>query len=280
MHLSLRKRNKQSGMRVLGISLFVTALLCCISGCTVLNPQTWTRPKDYLYDKELSSTYDRTIIKKSFTLDVLPRMQKSETELLSLSDSVAASLGSDEDGYKTWFTLIAFHEYELSVVRKYFFVVDEQVEKRFTQDRGLRLDCQMLFTQNELDEISASKEAKELALLRRVFANLESDAAKLGGDAETPGQNNKMLDISVLLIKQVFDTVLRDLDRSPVLAARISDPNGVDFDHLNFGRGKIRVQAEGNTAVVKIRLGALLSTFYELEQTAVVESAAQPARPD
>jgi len=278
MHLSLRVRNKQSGMRVLCLSLFVTALLCSVGGCSLSNLQSWTLPKDHLYDKELSATYDQTKIRKSSSLDVLPRIGESETELISQSDSVVASLGRDEDGYKTWFTLIAFHEHELSVVRKYFFVVDEKVEKRFTQDRGLRLDCEILFNKNELDEISASREAKELALLRRVFANLESDVAGLGGDAETPGQNSKMLDINVLLIKQVFETILRGLEKSPVLATRISDPNGIDFDHINFGKGKFRVWPEGDIAVIKIRIGALLPTFYELPKVAVPGRPAQPAK--
>lgn len=267
MHSTLIVRSKQSGARALCLSLIAAGLLCCVGGCALSYPQAWMQPKDQLYDKELSAVYDQTIIKKSLTLDVLPRIE-SKTELLSQSDSVVASLGRSGDDYKTWFTLIAFHEHELSVVRKYFFVVDEKVEKMFTQGRGLRFDCEMLLDNEALDEIRAANELKQIALLSRLLANLDSDVAGLGGDADTPGQDNKMLDVNVLLIKQVFETILRGLDRSPVLATRISDPDGIEFDHINFGRGKIRVWAEGNIAVVKVRIGALVPTFHELPEVA------------
>jgi hypothetical protein len=77
---------------------------------------------------------------------------------------------------------------------------------------------------------------------------------------------------------QIFDTILRGLDRSPVLATRISDPDGIEFDHINFGKGKIRVWAEGNIAVVKVRIGALVPTFYELPEVAIAEPVTQPAQ--
>lgn len=267
MHSRLKVRSKQSGARALCLSLIASALLCCVGGCSLSYPHTWIQPKDRIYDKDLSAVYDQSTIKKSLTLDVLPKIE-SETELLSQSDSVVASLGRGGDGYKTWFTLITFHEFELSVIRKYFFVVDEEVEQMFRKGRGLRFDCEMLLDNKALEEIRAAKELRQIAVLRRVFANLDSDVAELGGDADTPSQNNKMLDISVLLIKQIFDTILRGLDRSPVLATRISDPEGIEFDHINFGRGKIRVWAEGDIAVVKIRIGALLPTFHELQEAA------------
>jgi hypothetical protein len=229
-----------------------------------------------LYDKDLSAAYDQTEIKKSLTLDVLPKMGRSKDELLSQSESVVASLGQGKDGYKTWFTMVAFHEYELSVVRKYFFVVDERVHNR--AKRGLRFDCETLLDKEKLDNIRAAKGARQVVVLKNVLDNLQKDATGLAGDVNAPGQDNRMLDVSVMLVKQVFETALLDLDRSPALATKLSDPNGVQFDHLNFGAGKIRVQAEGNTVIVKIRLGALLPTFDELQEMGTVEQVAQPAK--
>jgi len=115
-------------------------------------------------------------------------------------------------------------------------------------------------------------------VLKNVLDNLQKDAAELVGDVNAPGQDNRMLDVSVMLIKQVFETALLDLDGSPVSATKLSDPNGVEFDHLNFGAGRIRVQAEGNTVIVRIRLGALLPTFDELQEMGPVEQVAQPAK--
>jgi hypothetical protein len=272
----LRVGSRQYKDAAFAFGAFAIILLCWLGGCSVISPEARMQQKARLYDKDLSAAYDQTKIKKSLTLDVLPKMGRSKDELLSQSESVVASLGQDKDGYKTWFTMVAFHEYELSVVRKYFFVVDERVHNRAR--RGLRFDSETLLDKEELDNIRLAKGAKQVAVLKNVLDNLQKDAAGLMSDVNAPGQDNRMLDISVMLIKQVFETALLDLDRSPALAAKLSDPNGVEFDHLNFGAGKIRVQTDGNTVIVKIRLGALLPTFDEPQEMGSVEQVAQPAK--
>jgi len=272
----LRARGRQSKDATFAFGAFAIILFCWLGGCSLISPEVRMRQEVRLYDKDLSAAYDQTKIKKSLTLDVLPKMGRSKDELLSQSESVVASLGQGKDGYKTWFTMVVFHEYELSVVRKYFFVVDERVHSRAR--RGLRFDCEVLLDKEELDNIRLAKGARQVAVLKNVLDNLQKDAAELVGDVNAPGQDNRMLDISVMLVKQVFETALLDLDRSPALATKLGDPNGVEFDHLNFGAGRIRVQAEGNTVIVRIRLGALLPTFDELEEIGVVEQVAQPAK--
>lgn len=280
MSPTFRVRGRQFGARTFYFVFFALVWLCCICGCSLTSPQAWIQPKDHLYDKELSATYDQTRIKKSLTLDVLPRIGQSKDELLSQSDSVVASLGQSKEGYKTWFTMVAFHEYELSVIRKYFFVVDEKVEKRMTKGLGFRFDCEMLLDKEELEKMRGEKEPNEIALLKRMRDNLGSDASELAGGTDTPRSAEGRLDVNVLLIKQVFETILRGLERSPVLATRISDPNGIGFDHINFGEGKVRVWTDGNVAAAKIRLGALLPTFHELPQPAVAgqRRLQQPAK--
>ncbi|MBN2137305.1 MAG: hypothetical protein JW720_05835 [Sedimentisphaerales bacterium] len=253
---------KQFGYGSFGFVLLCVIVPGCICGCSTIDPQSWIQPRDYLYDKDLSAVYDQTRIKKSLTLDVLPRIERSKDELISQSDNVVVSLGQSEDGYKTWFTMVAFHEHELSVVRKYFYVANERVGGRVR--RGLRLDCEMLLDKEGLERIRTAKEQRQIALLKEMRSKLDKDVAELGGDADVPGQENKKLDVSVLLIRQILDTVVRDLDRSPVLATRIGDPDGIDFDHISFGKGKIQLLADGNIALLKLRLGALLPTFYEL----------------
>lgn len=272
----LTVRGRQSRRATFAFGFLTLIFLCRLCGCSAISPEAGMRQKVRLYDKDLSAAYDQTKIKKSLTLDVLPKMGRSKDELLSQSESVVASLGQSKEGYKTWFTMVAFHEYELSVVRKYFFVVDERVHNRAR--RGLRFDCEMLLDKGELDNIRLAKGARQIAALKNVLDNLQKDGAELVGDVNAPGQDNRMLDVSVMLIKQVFETALLDLDRSPVMATKLSDPNGVEFDHLNFGAGKIRVQAEGNTVIVKIRLGALLPTFDELQEMGAIEQVAQPAK--
>ncbi len=267
MSSTFRVRGKQFGAKTFYYGFFALVSLCCVCGCSLTYPQAWIQPKDHLYYKELSAAYDQTIIKKSLTLDVLPRIGQSKNELLTQSDSVVASLGRSKEGYKTWFTMVAFHEYELGVIRKYFFVVDEKVEKGMTKGLGFRFDGEMLLDGEELAKIRDTKEIQQITVLKMMRDKLSSDVSDLGGGTDASASTEGRLNINVLLIKQVLETILRGLDRSPVLATRMSDPNGIGFDHINFGEGKVRVWAEGNVAAVKIRLGALLPTFHELQDT-------------
>jgi len=265
------KPSRLQGFEYSFLALVLVGWLC---GCAELLPEVGMRRRVLLYDKDLSATYDRTKIKKSLTLDVLPRISKAKNEVLSHSENVVASLGQSKNGFKTWFTMIAFHEYELSVLRKYFFVVDERVGSR--RKKGLRFDCEVLLTEDDRQKIRSAAGPKQVALLRVILENLRRDAAELKGGADAPAQDNQALDVSVLLIRQVFETILLELERSGVLVARLSDPNGVDFDHMNFGEGKIRLTAKpGRIIVVRIRLGALLCTFDELDD---VMTTGQPAK--
>jgi len=270
---SLRTGTKLSGARAFCFGVLVIVFLCCLSGCSfIVLKSHMERQKERLFDRDLTAAYDQTRIQKSLTLDVLPRMQSRPGEILSQSESVVVSLGRGKEGYKTWFTMVTFHEFELSVIRKYFFVVDEKVEKTVRYGRGFRFDCQMLMNQDEIGAIIDATEAKQTAVLRAVIENLDKDVEKLAGGIDTPGQENKSLDISVLMIKNVCRTVLREMERSGVLATKISSPEGIEFEHINFGRGKIRIWSEGgNTALVKIRLGALLPTFEEPQQAPVAK---------
>ena len=171
----LKIRVRLSEWRVLAFGFFVLVFLGWVSGCSTILPQARMQRKIRLYDKELSAAYDQTKVKKSLTLDVLPRIEQLEGGLLSQSENVAASQGKSKDGYKTWFTLIAFHPYELSVIRKYFFVVDERVENR--RKRGLRFDCELFLGGEELEKLQAAKGGRQAALLTGVLDNLQKDIA-------------------------------------------------------------------------------------------------------
>jgi hypothetical protein len=242
-------------------------------------PEARLRRRVLLYDKNLSSVYDATVLKKSLTLDVLPRIEAIEDEVTSRGDNVVASLGQAKNGYKTWFTMVAFHEYELSAVRKYFFVVDERVEN--SPRRGLRFDCEMLLPKQTLADSLAGEQAQRIARLKSVVDNLRKDLADLGGSIDVPSEDNKALDIGAMLVRQVFDTVLLKLDSLPGLAEKLGDPAGVEFDHINFGPGKIQMVVGGDVAKIKVRLGALLPTFEDYEQVIPGENlASTPAELD
>jgi hypothetical protein len=216
--------------------------------------------------EELSAPYDQIVLKKSLTLDALPKIQRSQsepvpdlagTELVSHSDRVVASLGQSRDGYSTWFNMVTFHEYRLNVIRKYFFAVEDRAGSLRTKARrGLRFDCEMVLDKETLGESFTSENAGRIAMLRYVLENIRRDINELGADVDVPGQYNKMLDVCGMLINQTFEMVLVKLDASPVLAMRLIEAGGAEFDHINFNKGTVRLVVADDTVSVRARFGS------------------------
>ena len=61
--------------------------------------------------------------------------------------------------------------------------------------------------------------------------------------------------VSGLLMNQVFRAVLLELERSPSLAAALSTPDGMAFEHLTLDRGRAHVTVQGDVAVVRLEVG-------------------------
>lgn len=254
---------------VFGFQFLVIFGLC---GCSsVVSPYIVSKWQELPYDANLSGSYYKIKLKKSGALNVLPVIHKPEYELLSQSRSVVASLGQSKDGYKTWFNMVAFDEVKLTAKRKYFFLVDEKVKwlpgspKRLLIEprRGLMFDSQMVLETAVLNKPYTADNARQIAQLRQVLKNLRKDIDELGQGVDAPGSDNKMLTISGMLLNQVFRTILHILDSSPALAAMLSESGGVEFDHINFGKGKVRMVVEDDTVTVKIRLGVFAHTFED-----------------
>lgn len=222
------------------------------------------------FEDRLSAPYNQTELKKSMTLDVLPKIQRLPGELaphfmgaevLSHNENVAASSGLSEDGHKIWFNMVAFHEFRLNVLRKYFFVVDDTAPGlRGKSGRGLRFDCEMVLGEEVLGKSYAHENAKRIALLRYALENLRNDISKVGPDVGAPGRKDKTLSVCGMLMNQTFEMILRKLDTSPALAMGLGDAGGAQFDHITFDEGKVRLVAEGDIFAVKIRFGAFSLT--------------------
>jgi len=253
-------RKSTAAMRLFAVLLLGTLL----GGCSAVSP--WARSQQLSYQAKLSAPYDRITLKQSIIQNAVPTIQRlqkelepgfAEAELISHSENVVVSLGQSKDGYKSWFNMVTFQENELNAVRKYFFFVDDKSRSfQLSPSRGLRFDCEMVIGEEMLAEPGTAENARRIAMLRNVLDNFHKDIAELRDDTEAPDQENKMLDICRMLINQAFEVVLLELDSSPVLATRLSQAGGVEFDHINFDKGKIQMVVGGNIVRVKIRLGA------------------------
>jgi len=254
---------------------FYTMVLCFslllfsfLPGCSVVE---YLSPEEPPYKEQLSESYYRTKLKQSSSADVLAAIAPAppegvpertaadwgETQLLSRSKSVIASSGQKKKGHEIWLNMVAFDENELAARRKYFFLVDERPKVLFVEPReNLSFDCEMVLEPDVLDEPYANDNAKRIAVLRRVLANVRRDVDEVAGDNKTAG-------ICGMLINQALETVLVRLDSSPVSALKLSESEGLQFSHISFDKGKIRMALEDDIVTVRMRLGSLV---YKFEQ--------------
>ncbi len=231
------------------------------------------------FDPNLSEGYDKVELKRSGALNVLPIISKPESELLSQSRSVVASVGQSKDGYKTWFNMVAFDEVKLTAKRKYFFLVDEKVKglrgKRrflpFEPRRGLIFECQMVLETAALHRGRATENVRQIAILRQVLKNLYRDINELGQSVDMLDSDNKMLSISGMLLNQTFGMVLHKLNRSPALVTKLGDAEGIEFDHISFDKGTVKMAIEGGIVTVTIRLGIFKDMFENQEHGPAIE---------
>jgi len=265
-----KKSKIVSRKSTVAMRLFAVLLLGTLpGGCSTVTP--WAKSRQLSYQAKLSAPYDRIMLKQSIIHDTVPKIQRSqdelepsfaEAELISHSENVVVSLGHSKDGYKSWFNMVTFQEKELNAVRKYFFFVDDKARSfQLSPRRGLRFDCEMVIGEEMLAEPGTAENAKRIAMLRNVLDNFHKDINELSEDTDALDQEHKMLDICRMLISQAFEIVLRELDSSPVLATRLRQAGGVEFDHINFDKGKIQMVVGGNIVRVKIRLGAFTHTI-------------------
>jgi hypothetical protein len=271
-------------------SLVVAVLSCGLCGCSVVRS---FQPESPSYDR-LSAVYDNTQLGTTRSLDVLemvraPKYEASdsaEAHLVSQSDTIVAAFGQGEQGYATWFTMVTFDEHTMAARRKYFYVVDEKVNVPLTQPiefftepkRGLMFDCQTVLESDVVSQPYATEEAKQIAVLRYLEEDFRRDLEELSQDKDGSGRSDERLSVSGMLVSQVFDAVMLELRRSPVLAGALKAGSGLEFDHISFDKGRIRLVVEGDIATVKIRLG-LFRYGFEADRNAS-HAQSEPAEQD
>ena len=252
-------------IRTVYVSIFAAlAMVALQGGCSTVSP--WTKARHRSRQARLSAPYEQIAVKQSIIQNTVPMIQRmndesqadlAAAEMISHSENVVVSMGQSKDGYQTWFNMVTFSENELNVVRKYFFVVDDKTKSiQFEPNQGLRFDCEIELEKEVFADPGTSDNARKIEILRTVLNYLRIDMYELRDDPDSPDQGNRMIDICRMLINQTFDVILRELNRSPVLASRLSQAGGVEFDHINFDKGKIRLVVTKDIATVKIRLGA------------------------
>ncbi len=210
------------------------------------------------YNQELSAGYEQTKLKESTSADALAVIHKPQYgELLSQSKSVIASQGQKKQGHQLWFNMVAFDEDTLAAMRKYFFTVDEKGKAFLVGPRRrLTFQSEMVLQQDVLDKPYTDDNSRQIAILQQVLNSTRKDIDEVAPD-------NKALDICGMLINQTLQTVLHKMDDSPVLASKLDDANGFDFDHITLGKGNIRMDVADDTVSTNVKLGSITWTFED-----------------
>jgi hypothetical protein len=227
---------------------------CALSGCSLVELFQAEQPP---YNEELPNPYIQTRLEESTSAYVLAIIHRPDYEQLSQSKSVIASSGQKKKGYQRWFNMVAFDENELTAKRKYFFVVDEKGKVLLGgPKRSLLFETEMVLDRKLLDKPYANENARRIDILRQVTENTRRDIDELA-------QDNKTLATSGMLINQTLKTVLQKLDDSPVLASKLTGPNGLEFDHLTLGKGVAFMNLEKDIIKTKIEVGSLVWTSQD-----------------
>ena len=236
---------------VLCIALTVVLVL---SGCSPLESY------EPVFDRYYSTT-----LKLSTSADVLAMVQEPETELLSQSESVVAAWGVEGKKDRThWFNMVAFDEEQMNAVRKYGFILEERHWWWNSPPApALRLDAAMVMDPEILEAAYASKNEKQVEVLKAVKKAFTVDAQELTFDSRSLLNSTDM-------VKQALKSVLTKLDHSPAYADKLPLYEGVAFDHPTLGESYIRMLIEGDVVKIKIKCGKAWFSKEPFEEQADV----------
>ena len=240
------------------IRVLLCGLCCCyLSGCITFDVAEFAKPEFPPYSKEAHRGYYETELNVSNSADVLSTIYLPDYELLSQSKNIIASFGGKKKkGYKRWFKMVAFDEDDLKAKRKYLFIEDERPKFLFIEPwEGLKFDCEMMLASEILEEPYANENARRIAILRAVMETIRSDIREVAED-------NKALDICGMMVNQSFENILVKLDSTPAIAKKLSDENGITYNHMSLKKAKIRMVVTDDIAIIKLRAGAYAKMLF------------------
>ena len=242
--------------------VFCSVVPVCFWGCRETffgDVAEFVKPGGDPNEAKIVEGYEKVLPGKSSSAEVLSVLFMPRYELLSQSKSVIAVQGERKRGWEKWFKMVAFDENDLRAKRKYLCVVDERPKHVGREPwEGLALDGQMLADGDVLAKAYESENARRIAILKSVLKDFRKDIGEVKAD-------NKSLDEAGMMINQAMETIRTKLDKSPAMASMLSEAGGVEFEHINLGKGKIRMVIEKDMVSIKMRLGSFVPEFEKEE---------------
>jgi len=234
------------------IKALILALCCLAGGCEAID---FVTPEGPPTNKQIYVQYRQTILNQSTSAEVLSQFGTPPYALVSQSKSIAALAGTTEQGHKMWFNMVTFDESELIAKRKYYFISHERPKHLFVEPwEGVDFGCKMVLSKEILGEPYADENARRIAILKKVDVDIRKDTGEVGMD-------NAVLNVGGMMAAQGVESLLVKLNASPALAARLSEPNGLEFEHINLDKGKLRMVIDEDIVTVKMHLGSYVKKW-------------------
>jgi hypothetical protein len=211
------------------------------------------------YNPEIAAGYFNTEIGESSSSDVLSMIYLPEYELISQSKAVVASGGKKKDGKKMWFKMVGFDEDSMTAWRKYLMIEDERPKVLFVEPWArLRFDCKITLDEEVLAEPYSNDNVRRIAIIEAVLEAFRSDMDEIEED-------NKDIAVCGMMVNQGITSLQTKLDQTPAAAAQLDSEEGVEFEHVNLDKGRLRLTVDENgIATVKMRLGSHIEKWWRV----------------
>ena len=249
-------------MAKLKLSALISCLILSVialSGCFVAHTVEFLTPEGPPDDETVIENYLSINLRQSDAVEVLEKIHIPEYTVLSQSSSAVASSGQKKDGFKQWFSMVAFDEDKLTATRKYVFFVDEKPKFLFREPwTCVMFDCKMIIEPDILNEPYADSSARRVAFLRYAKEMLNNDIEKVRDES-------KEVSIMGMMINQAFYNVLIDLDGSPIQAVKLDDEKGLQFMHPSLEESRIGMTVEDDVMTIKLRMGSCAEEYKDLK---------------
>ncbi len=153
--------------------------------------------------------------------------------------------------------MVAFDENALTEKRKYLCIIDERPKALFAEPwERLQLNCELIQSEDVLNKPYADENAALIAVLRQVLTDFQNDVKEVSSD-------NEVLAVCKMMVNQAITTALQRLEDSPAEATLLSTSKGLQFEHISFDKGNIRMMIDGDIITIELKLGSVLKKRLE-----------------
>jgi len=218
-----------------------------INGCYCIKLFIPERPPS---DQQLKQSYSEISIYDTDSFRALEAIHHPNSEVLSRSSKVIASYGEKNDVRKFWFNMVAFNEITLTAARKYLFIANEKTKSITPRIwRRLIFNGETVLDTELLEKPFTGDNDKKVAVFQSIIEYFNQDLKEIKG-------KNKNLDIAGMLARWQLETIWRVLEKSPSLASKLDTEDGLEFEHLTFGKGTVTMKVGEDTAEFEIYINS------------------------